>query len=245
MTFAAPADEEHGSEASEAALWAAVRKEGSMEARSRLFERNIDLARRLARRHFQDRATGDIDYHDLLQSACAGLLEAIDRFDPSLGVPFTGFARKRITGSILDAIAKASEYREQLTHYRRCQTDRLGSLRTPPSGDLADSLEGFADMLVGLAIGLIIEERAASEAEINAYESLAWRETVKAVHVAIDGLPDRERLILRGHYEGLLGFEQLASLLGVSKGRVSQLHRAALTTLRKRLGRNNPFTFSG
>ena len=51
----------------------------------------------------------------------------------------------------------------------------------------------------------------------------------------MNGLPARERDILRHHYIDGVGFDQLAVLLGVSKGRVSQLHRSALDLLRKRL----------
>jgi RNA polymerase sigma factor for flagellar operon FliA len=55
-------------------------------------------------------------------------------------------------------------------------------------------------------------------------------------------LPPREQLILRRHYHDGLGFDALAALLGLTKGRISQLHRSALATLRKRLGQRGHFT---
>ena len=228
-------------------LWRQFRETGADQARNRLFEIYLPLSRRLARKHFRDRERGDIEFQDLLQWGCAGLLEAIDRFDSNRGVPFGGFARKRISGSIVDGIAKASEYREQLGLYRRHQADRMRSLESEAvrSHDVAESYDAFSELVVGLALGFMLEDATGgSDAEANAYDSLVWKETVAAVHQVLDELPERERIILRGHYEGALGFDQLAAMLGVSKGRVSQIHRAALLTLRKRLKRNNPFSFS-
>lgn len=231
----------------DAELWRQLRLEKSEGARHRLFERYLPLAHRLARRHFRDRTRGDIEHRDLVQWGCAGLLEAIDRFEPDRQVPFQAYARKRITGSIVDGIAKASEFREQLAFYKRHQADRMESVRSQGgSTDVAESYDAFAEMVVNLALGFLLEEATTAEAgQTNAYESLAWKETVQAVQNTLDELPERERFILRGHYEAMLGFEELATMLGVSKGRVSQIHRAALLTLRKRLKRINPFTFSG
>jgi RNA polymerase sigma factor FliA len=42
--------------------------------------------------------------------------------------------------------------------------------------------------------------------------------------------------VLRQHYETGLSFAQIAELLGVTRGRISQLHRSAIERLRKRIG---------
>ena len=48
-------------------------------------------------------------------------------------------------------------------------------------------------------------------------------------------LPQREQSILQKHYLDGVSFDDLSSLLGISKGRISQLHHAALILLRKRM----------
>ncbi len=220
-------------------LWEGLKGPQAQAVRLRLFDMHAGLAKSLARRQLRDWRSGDIDQLDLQQAASAGLLEAIDRYDPSKAVPFPAFARKRIVGSMLDTIAKASEFREQLSFYKRQHSERVTALRAAPARDAIEGYESFAEMVVGLAIGFMLEEDPSGEA--SAYDSLAWRETVEVVHRAVEALPDRERLILRGHYDGALTFDQIAGMLGVSKGRVSQLHRSALETLRKRLKVHNPF----
>ena len=232
----------------ESMLWAELCEAGSDIVRYRLFDRYLPLTKSLARRHFREQGRGDVELHDLIQWGSAGLLEAIDRFDPGRGVPFSAFARKRITGSIRDGLSQASEFRSQMALYRRHRAERMRSLsgERPPARELEESFASFAELVVGLAVGFLIEDGLSEEQarETNGYESLVWQETVEAVRTVVDELPERERFILRGHYEGAMGFDQLARTLGITKGRVSQIHKAALGLLRKRLSRHNPFSFS-
>jgi RNA polymerase sigma factor for flagellar operon FliA len=46
----------------------------------------------------------------------------------------------------------------------------------------------------------------------------------------------RESVIVRQHYENGVSFTHIAQLLGLSKGRVSQLHASAVARLRARIG---------
>jgi RNA polymerase sigma-B factor len=70
--------------------------EGDRGARDGLVALYLPLARRLARRY-----AGVVEpYDDLLQVASLGLLNAIERFDPAAGTPFTAFARPTIDGEL-------------------------------------------------------------------------------------------------------------------------------------------------
>jgi RNA polymerase sigma factor FliA len=142
----------------EAVLWREL-SGGSSSAREQLFERHLSFARSLARREYRSRRGADIDPDDLFQLACTGLLEAMDRFDLSLGVPFRGFAHRRIRGAIIDGIAKMNEVREQLSHRGRVKRERLRSLAAERSGkmDAGEAMEALVDMAVGLALGFMLE----------------------------------------------------------------------------------------
>lgn len=195
---------------------------------------------------------GDIDFADLQQLGYAGLIEAIDRFDPRRGTPFRAFAAPRISGSIMDGIDRMSEMREQMSWRKRVRRDRVRSL-SPPEQDVdglnePDALAALADLAVGLALGFMLEgtglvisdEDAAPNVAIG-YESAEWMEVVDHLRAELGDLPRREQLILRHHYGGGVGFDQLAKLLDLSKARISQLHRAALDLLRKRLAARGHF----
>jgi RNA polymerase sigma factor for flagellar operon FliA len=238
----------------EAALWRAFRADPAGPARERLFTLHAGFARSIAHRHHRDRSFGDLDVEDIRQLAFAGLLEAIDRFDPDRGVPFRGFASHRISGSIRDGLARMSEMREQLSWRQRLRRERVRSLaaENPESLSTADALAALADLAVGLAIGFMLEGTGmvtpAEEGgeqdrapQVTAYDSAAWKELVGRLQAELGALPEREQAILRHHYVDGIAFEHLAVLLGVSKARVSQLHRAALETLRKRMLKRGHF----
>ncbi len=226
----------------EATLWAALR-EGAPTARERLFELHLPYARALSRREYRSRRGADIDPEDLFQLACVGLMEAMDRFDPALGVPFRGFAMRRIRGSMIDGIARMNEVREQLSHRGRVKRERLRSLAAGDAGklDSAEAMEALVDMAVGLALGFMLEgtglyhDEEEPSTPATAYDSMAWKEMVDRLVAELARLPERDRRIIRLHYMEDVNFDQIAVLLGLSKGRISQLHKAALMLLRKRV----------
>jgi RNA polymerase sigma factor FliA len=237
---------------SEAALWQAFKASGGDSAREALFQHYLPLARRLAARFHRNDAPNPIEFEELLQLACAGLLESIDRFRPELGVPFRYFSNRRINGSILNGIAKHSEVNEQISFRNRVARERMASLTPdhPPSQDMVATLGLLGEIAAGLALGLMLEETGLYRAEDrdpgpNAYDSLAWKQAITRVGAELQSLPERESTIVRLHYIEGLTFAQIAAVLGLTKGRISQLHKAALGLLRKRLLNHGQFRWEG
>jgi RNA polymerase sigma factor for flagellar operon FliA len=255
MTGLAPTSQDEsagGQDEEETALWMAFKTAGSSAARERLFALHEAFARSIARRHHREQSRGDLELAELYQYAYAGLLEALDRFDLGANTPFRPFAAYRISGSILDNIPHISEMREQVSWRRRMRRERLRSLAEDNAGqDTQAPIEKLAELAVGLALGFMLEgtglfnprdeEQAASATGESAYDSLAWKETIVHLQSELESLPEREQTILRQHYVNSISFDQLAALLAISKGRVSQLHRAALSLLRKRLREHGHF----
>ncbi|MBO9714809.1 sigma-70 family RNA polymerase sigma factor [Sphingomonas sp.] len=225
----------------EASLWRRYRFEKEVRCREQIFTRYRGLARSIALRQLRSRARNGMELGDMEQFAYEGLLVAIDRYDPLRGAPFGAFARRRILGSILDGASRMSELGAQFGYRRRAEAERARSL-APAQGEIPDPLRALADLAAGLAIGLMLEgtgtiDRAdGADHRPNAYESLAWRELNALLAAEIARLPDREAAILRHHYENGVSFTQIAQMLGLSKGRVSQLHASAIKRLRTRIG---------
>jgi RNA polymerase sigma-B factor len=71
-------------------------RERDLAARDELVDRFMPFARKLAVRYIHSREPLD----DLMQVACIGLLNAIDRFDPEHGKKFTAFAAPTILGEL-------------------------------------------------------------------------------------------------------------------------------------------------
>lgn len=224
----------------EASLWRRFRFERELPCREQIFTRYRGLARSIAVRQLNGRPRNGIEQGDMEQFAYEGLLQAIDRFDPLQGVPFGAFARRRIMGSIADGASRMTEVDAQYGYRRRVENERARSIGVDPAA--ADPLRALADLAAGLAMGLMLEGTNLVEPvngvdhRPNAYESLAWRELQALIVREIGRLPDREAVIVRQHYENGISFTHIAQLLGLSKGRVSQLHASALTRLRARIG---------
>src|SRR5438128_8746813 len=88
---------------------------------------------------------GLINNEDILSYGTIGLVQAVDRFDPGVGVKFETYAIQRIRGSILDAIRSLQPLSRDT--YRRAReieqaydvlAQRLG--RTPEDQEVADHL---------------------------------------------------------------------------------------------------------
>lgn len=229
--------------ADELALWRQMKEGGSQIARDRLFAQHLPFARSIAARHYKNRNGQDVEFGDLYQLACAGLLEAMNRYDPSTGVAFRSYAARRIIGSIRDGIGKLSEFREQIRFRKRVQMDRARSLRpaSPEKLSKNEAMEALAAMAAGLAIGFMLEDTSLflgenqRDVRPSAYESMRWKEVVRHLLAEVDRLPHREQQIIRLHYLEDVSFSEIAALFGLTKGRIAQLHQQSLSLLGKRL----------
>ena len=226
----------------EALLWATLRFENRQESREPLFHLYRPYARAIAVRHrpqLHD-CTGSSDAE---QWAYEGLLQAIDSYDPLRGPPFRGYARRRIVGSIRDGFARLSELDAQYSTRRRLERERVRSLKQQrPEGD---AISRIAEVAVGLAIGLMLAETRLIAGDddpdpaASAYDSLAWRQTQLQLSKAVARLGEREAAVIVNHYEHGLSFAQIADLLGLSRGRISQIHHSALVKLRRKIAKEN------
>lgn len=145
-----------------------------------------------------------------------GLIDAIERFDPSFNVRFESYASRRIKGAIGDGL-------RLLSHFPRGAATRSGriiekvvtldfqSARTPLGTRLDDTL---FDPLA---------ERPTDRLELAADHA----EVVEAVSL----LSDRDRFVIEQHYYGRRTLKEIGAQLGITESRVCQIHRRSLRTI--------------
>lgn len=231
-------------EAIEQQLWNAFLDDGCTVSRERLFDLHLPYATAMAGQLYRSRSHDDVEFRDYLQFACVGLLEAIDRFDVTRNTGFRTFSTRRIQGSVLDGVVRLSDGQEQVALRAKIRKERLESLNEPGSTRATDTFHALAGLTVGLAIGFILDEtgmidRASDTTRFHhdhAYQTLAWRQTKTRLNCAVAALSERERKIVQHHYFHGLTFDQIGDILDLTKGRVSQMHRAALAKLRSDIG---------
>jgi RNA polymerase sigma factor FliA len=223
------------------ARWREYASSRTQELRSELIQRYIGLARITAARLYQRRLDNSVAFADYLQYARVGLVEAIDHYDPAREVPFEAFSSYRIKGAVLNGLEGESELAAQRAFWSRRARDRFESLKSHETqGDRRASLEELVNLTVGLALSHVIEhddgEVIDESLAANPYAVTELAQLKRAVRSLLPALPDRERELIRRHYEEHVEFQQIAVEWGVTKGRVSQLHAQALQRLRQLLG---------
>jgi RNA polymerase sigma factor for flagellar operon FliA len=222
----------------EAGLWAELACGRGADARTRLIEMHLPFARIMAAKLYAGRYHDEIEFAEYMQFATVGLIECVDRYDLSHGATFRTYAARRIEGAILNGLESASERHEQAAFRRRLRKDRLDSLRDEAAASGTAALfESLARVAVGLALGYILEDSGMfSDGDRpgadDTYRSLELKQLGSRVRALVDELPERERKVIRYHYLQAVPFEAIAAMLGVTKGRVSQLHRRAMDRLR-------------
>ena len=226
-------------------LWALWRSEPSQALRDTLVARYRELVRIVAATAYRHRYSEELEFDDYLQFGMVGLLESIDRYEPDEGYKFETFASHRIHGAIMSGVTCLSEKQQQITARRRVRTDRARSLlHAGEDGERnvrakTEALQQLADVAVGLALGFMLEEgsacyRDSEPASGNTpYEQVEFAQLSRRMLALVDQLPDRERRVIRSHYLQQQTFDDIALACGLTKGRISQIHHAALRRLRE------------
>lgn len=232
------------------ALWKTYRRTSDIEARNALIETYLPLCRAIAAGLCAHRGGLQAEYLEYVQMATLGLIDAVDHYDPGQGGRFEAYAAPRVRGAVLNGLRSLSERHEQVSLKKRLHRQRLASLRersesrresTAEAGAHEDLFERLSRLTLGLAIGymlegtnMMVDVHRSPMPHQEFYDSAAFKERREQVHRLVKSLPTQERRVLEYHYLQGLTFVEVARLLDLSTGRVSQLHRQALEHLREK-----------
>ncbi len=232
------------------ALWQRARAGGDAAAREELICHYLPLARTVAATLYAKRFHNEIEFGEYLQYATLGMIEALDRFDLTRGVQFASFASHRMHGAIMDGLAKSTEKQQQIALRTRLRQERLASVKEAGATASADGpfpantlLNRLAEVGIGLALACLLEDTNLVQAEeevpdrnhIPYLQARELQQLQQQVRALVNALPTQQRLVMHGHYVQEMPFEQIARMMGLSKGRISQIHKQALGTMRERL----------
>lgn len=210
-------------------LWCRYRRDGDVPARDQLFLAHRAWAGVIARSVYRRLSIRHVDCADFVQNAELGLLDAMSRFDPARGIEFRAFARARVRGAVFNGLRAMLQDRGISQDDRR-YAERLAHMH----GDHADAFDTIVDAIVGLGIGYLLDH-AGDHAATDAYAYASRTQTHARLMAAIARLPERLRELVEQHYFHHIPFSEIAHDLGVTRGRMSQLHRDALQRLREAL----------
>lgn len=202
-----------------------------------------------------------VELNDLVSAGVLGLLDAVEKFDPTRGVKFKTYAELRVKGAILDSLRNLDwaprSLRKRSKDLERVYKELEQRLGRPAADkevcdELGITLEeffGLVDQIKGLNLGSF-HEMASQEDDRNSEPLIKYipdapqmdpffvfhkSEIRNLLAGAIDTLPKKERLVVFLYYYDELTMKEIGRILGVNESRVSQLHTKAMLRLRNKL----------
>jgi RNA polymerase sigma factor (sigma-70 family) len=233
-------------------------KAGDADARARLVEAYLPLIASVAREY----AKPYLERLELIQEGVAGMLRALERFDPDRGTPFWAYARwwvrqamRQLIAELGDAATLSRHALRRVARLRETQDELMQELGREPSEQEVIERSGLDHEDAKRLLAAIRAPRSLQEPIIaedggvigtrgdlvsdplsdGEYERVLDRLEAQELVSLLSVLSERERTVLRLRH-GLDGPEltmrEVGERLGISPSRVRRIERRALGKLR-------------
>lgn len=218
--------------------------------------KHADLVKRIAY-HLVSRMPPNVEVEDLIQSGMIGLLDAARHYTPSKGANFETYAGIRIRGSMLDEVRRSDWTPRSVHRGARAIAEAIRKIEND-TGHEARPAE------IATTMGITLDEyyksaQDAASCRLFSFDQMGNTDEDgspadfvrdegpsplddltedgfrKSLGKAIEGLPEREKLVLSLYYDDEMNLREIGEVLEVSESRVCQIHGQALMRLRARL----------
>ena len=214
-----------------------------------LISGHMDLVRKIAW-HMHGRVGSAIEIDDLIQIGYFGLVTAAQKYSVKEGASFASYAVLRIRGAIVDHLRKSSNLcRTTIQMQQKTKIVEASLLkklhRSPSRQEISDEL--------GIKIDEFDEWERAFAANVHtsldaAYDEFSmWfvskdsspeqklneADLRKSLRMSLEDLSEKEALVIQLYYVEELNVYEIAEVLDVTTGRVSQIKKSAISKLRK------------
>lgn len=233
-------------------------KEGDKAAVEIMVTHNLGLVKKIANKY-----TGrGLDYDDLQQEGCIGLISAINKFDYTLGFKFSTYATWWIQQSITRALADKSRairlpvhINDEMNRVRKDMASLYNELGRSPSEEEVAQKTGLPQEKVRMLMTYMTGEPVSLDYEFGEEENATLKDYIsdesqagseekaeqkilkECIVRAMNGLTDREKRII-AHRFGLGGIQkktldEVGKLEGVTRERIRQIELKALAKMRR------------
>jgi RNA polymerase sigma factor FliA len=226
------------------------------QAKEQMITKYLPLVRFVAEK-IHRRLPPGVDLESLIHSGVVGLLEALERFDPKRGVEFKVYARYRIQGEVIQCLRSLDWVSRSVRSWgRRIEAARSKLagrfIREPSAEEISKELEipletyFRLDQQVNDATLLSLDDLSVdSEADwegahqkftqnlyLDPLSFVESKDLVNKLASAVDGLPERERMVVTLYYHEELTLREIGEILDLSEGRICQIFAQAVGRLR-------------
>lgn len=229
---------------------------GDLDARDALIREHISLVHHVAQQLARSLST-EMDLDELVSAGTLGLIQSIESFDHTRGLAFSTLAVPRIRGAILDELRRLDNVPRSIRRRARDIAGARDTLsaklgRQPSDGEIAEQLgidkltlwRWEADLEAGVRVPLerttkddhdapyTVGESSLHDDAPTVEDTLTAEAEQDALRSALGQLKEQERTVLALYYYEELKMHQIASVLGLTESRVSQIRSRAIARLR-------------
>lgn len=219
----------------------------SITRRHELVEQYANLVQRVAYRVLRKLPDGQtsVELEDLFSIGVLGLFDADRKYRPEAGQSFESFAEFRIRGAMLDELRKRDFFprrlRAKANKLQKAETLLRKSLgREPTVEELAHALEMTVPKLhrlrhAVLPYSFVDQGDPAIQLSCgnpNPFNVVVDLENHQLLTEALARLSEREQLVLDLYFQQDMTQREIAGLLNLTEGRISQIKSASLKKLR-------------
>lgn len=236
--------------------WTAA-AQGNLAARNTLLEEHLNLVHFVVRKLARSLSI-DVDPEEMISVGALGLMRALESFDATRGLAFSTYAVPRIRGAILDEMRRQDVVPRSVRRKRRELSRAREALmrmhsRSPRDSEVADhigidvetmwrwqcDIERSQQVSLNaresdgdITDGAVSPIRYLQSPDEQPDESVERMERLALMREAIGGLKEQQRVVLSLHYFEEQTSREIATVLGISESRVSQIRTKALMNLR-------------
>lgn len=209
-----------------------------------LIRQYTPLVRRIAS-HIGSRMPANVELDDLVQEGMTGLLDAMNRYKPLPNMSFEAYASTRIRGAIYDACRRD----DILPRHHRDKVDALETTnrrleqtlgRLPTENEVAESLgiaiaeyHGVLDSLVNvMPLDDVPEDMLPADPYGDPLDQVTSKQFMHRMVDVLRQLPEKQQMVMALHYQEDLSYREIAAVMGLTPGRISQLHTQAVLAIR-------------
>ena len=216
-----------------------------------LIENNMGLVRKIAW-HMHGRVKSAVEIEDLIQIGMYGLVTAAQNYVVKEGVSFASYAGIRIRGEIVDHLRRNSNLCRttiQMQQKAKKAEEFLRSefQRDPTNKEIAKKLgmglEEYEEWEIAFnanvhqSLDSVYDEYSIwfASKESSPEEALSNSQLKNTLKEALSCLPQKEALVIQLYYVEELNIYEIAKILEISTGRVSQIKSSALKLIRSKI----------
>ena len=214
-----------------------------------LIENNMGLVRKIAW-HMHGRVKSAIEIEDLIQIGMYGLVTAAQNYVVKEGVSFASYAGIRIRGEIVDHLRRNSNLCRttiQMQQKYNASFEKLSRQlqREPKNSEIAKDMGLEASELDNWEQAFAANTHQSLDSVYDEFsiwfasndqspeDELSDTELRGNLVEALKTLPEREAMLVQLYYVEELNVYEIAEVLEITTGRVSQIKKSAISRLRE------------